>query len=233
MSLIKTSLEKAVGALEICTRRLADFESERAAKAAQVDETTDFDEGFALREELAVIARKIESATVARDHAAGQVDRAKAEAAEAEADRRHATAQKIARAGEKLTLDVVAAAERLADALAALEANRAEVDAANEVRGSRAFVVDGEARLRQIPAREVPAVTRREMAWINAKGERPMNLIMRNGELVPAGMSGDYVFREVEVVESLARFEPARMPVRLSDAIELVGLRGERLWPRP
>jgi hypothetical protein len=231
MNLIKTPLEKATGALDICDRRLAGFQSDRTAKAAQVEETADFDASFGLREELAVIDRKIAAATAARDHAAGQVERAQREAAEAEDDRRHAAAQKLARAGEKLTLDVVALSEKLADALAALEANRAQVDATNEVRGSRPFVVDGERRIREVPGREVPAVTRRETQWVDDQGNRPTQYVERGGEMIPAFLAGQFKRREVEVVEVSRRFEPSRMPSRLASETRLVDLHGRQLWP--
>lgn len=232
MNLMKTPLEKFRGALEVATRRLADFEAERASKAAQVEATSDFDAGFALREGLVVLDRKIEAAIAAKDHAAGQVERAQKEADQAEADRRHAAAQKLARAGEKLTLDVAAAAEKLADLLTALQANRAQVEEANAVRGGRPFIVDGERKVREMPAREMPAVTRREKAWVDAAGERPSQLVERDGRLVPAGGRGDYTFQEVEVVEQAARHLPAVMPERFADAFHIVDLHGRRIFPR-
>lgn len=233
MSLIKTPLEKAAGALEAAERRLADFESDRGEKLAQAEASADFDAGFALREEVSTLDRKINAALVARDHARQQLERAQADAAQGEADRRHAEAKKLARAGEKLTLDVAAAAERLAGLLADLEANRASIEKANGVRGHRDFIVDGERRVREVPARDVPAVTRKEKAWVDANGNRPSQLIMRSGEMVPAHMSGDYNYRTVEVLESPARYIPASMPGgRFADEIRLVGLKGERLFPR-
>lgn len=232
MALLKSPLERAAGALEISERRLADFERERADKLAQADASVDFDAGFMLREEVATLDRKINAAQVARDHARQQLDRAQAEAAQADADRQHAEAKKLARAGEKLTLDVAAAAERLAGLLADLEANRAAIDEANRARGRRDFIADGEHRVRAVPARKIQAVTRKEKAWVDRNGNRPSQLVMRNGEMVPAGMSGDYTYRTVEVMESPARFVPAAMPARFADEIRLVGLKGEKLWPR-
>ena len=232
MALLKTALERATAALDAAERRLADFEGERADKLAQAETSTDFDAGFALREEVATLDRKINAAQVARDHARQQLARAQAEAAQADADRKHVEAKRLARAGEKLTLDVAAAAEKLAGLLADLEANRAAIEEANSVRGPRDFIVDGEHRVRAIPGREVPAVIRKEKAWVDSNGNRPSQLIMRDGRMVPIGMSGDFTYRTVEVVESTARFVPAGAPPRFAEVTALMGLDGATLWPR-
>lgn len=232
MTLLKSPLERAAGALEVAERRLSAFERDRDAKAAKAEAEADFDAGFAIRGEVATLDRKINAAQVARDHARQQLERAQADAAQADADRRHADAKRLARAGEKLTVDIASAAERLAGLIADLESNRAAIDEANRVRGHRDYIVDGEKRVREVPAREVLAVTRKEKAWVDANGNRPGLLVTRDGKMVPAHMSGDYTYRTVEVPVSAARFEPASMPGRFADEIRLVGLKGERLLPR-
>lgn len=93
-------------------------------------------------------------------------------------------------------------------------------------------VVDAERELREIPGREIPASIRREMAWVDEKGERASQLRDDgSGRMVPYGPNnhGQYKYKEVEVVQSHARTEPPRMPERLAEAIRLVGLKGESL----
>jgi hypothetical protein len=83
---------------------------------------------------------------------------------------------------------------------------------------------DGELLIRGIPARDIPAVTRIERAWVNANNERPGQLVERNGKMVPVdtgfGPQGPFEERDVEVIAAAARHEPAKMPERLSALAE-------------
>lgn len=95
-------------------------------------------------------------------------------------------------------------------------------------------VIDAERELREIPGREVPASIRKEMAWVDENGERPSQLQAdSSGRLVPCGSNnhGQYQYKQVEVVQRRAETVPPRMPERLAQAIRLVGLKGEPLFP--
>lgn len=223
--------EKTAAALEKAQRDLGRIVAEAAEHERSQPDGSDLDELVDWKRTGRDLADQRECAEEVLENAKAAAERQAVAAVEAEADRRHAAAQKLARAGEKLTLDVVALAEKLAGALAALEDNRAEVEGANQVRGSRPYIVDGERRLRAIPARETPAVTRREKRWVDAEGNTPSRLVLHNGEMIPADHRA-YDLKTVEVVESPPRIEPERMPERLAEAITLVGLKGESLWSR-
>jgi hypothetical protein len=233
MSPFADPLDKARAALEAAERRLAEFQEQHRAKSAELSQPLDFEENLSAREALAALGRKISAATDARDHARRALTAAEGAHAAAEADRRHAAAQKLARAGERLALDVVATAEKLAAALAALEANRAEVDAANAVRGDRPFIYDGERKLREIPAQTEPPKLEERVVYEDETGGQPTLWVQdpETGEMVPQNGTGSFKKRRKMVQVSEERFVPARMPERLSAAITLVGLRGERLWP--
>jgi len=232
MVLFTTPIERASGALQSAERRLAAFEQERAAKATSLTGDLDFDTNLALREEIAVLDRKIAAATDAVGQARRNLDVATAAAAEAEADRTHKAAEKLARAGEKLTLDVAAAAEKLAGLLADLEANRAAVEEANANRGGRPPLIDGESRVRSVPGRTIPAQFEWREVWEDGAGNAPYQFREdANGELVP--VLGGYVKRRVKVQSRAEQVEYGHMPERFAGAITLVNLKGERIGPRP
>ena len=112
----------------------------------------------------------------------------------------------------------------------------AMLSTSNDARGDRPFIVDGERRLREVAACEIPAVTRREKLWVNAKGERPSQLVERKGKMMPVntgfGPEGPFTLAEVDVVECAARFVPAQMPARFAEVIRLVDLKGRPIGPR-
>lgn len=225
--------EKAAAAVPKAEEVLARHVADGAAHAAAKPDGSDVEALIAWKRLSADYDLRVEAAEeavkFARQAAADQA----AKAAEAEADRRHAAAQKLARAGEKLTLDVVAAAERLAEALGALSANRAQVDAANDVRGPRPFIVDGERKVREVPGREVPAIVDRDFAWVDQDGNRaPLSQVATFGRPASGAEWNGYTYREVESVIFPARTEPPTMPERLGEVTRLVDLHGRRLWPR-
>jgi hypothetical protein len=230
--LLKTDVEAAEAALIKAEQRLIAFGAERGELAGRLVGEVEYDAHVALQQQIAIADQKIAAAEAARDHASKRLADAKVAAAQAEGDRRHATAKRLAKQGEKLVLDVAAKSEALAEALAALEANRTVVAAANELRGERPFIADGERKIREQPAREIPADVRHEMSWVDPDGNRPSQLRANGaGQLVPADHRGNYTYRQVEVVQSPARREPARMPKRLADEVRLVDLQGRQLWP--
>jgi hypothetical protein len=225
--------EKTAAWLDKATRDQSRIEAQLAQHDAARPDRTDLDQLIDWKRARRALVEDLESAEEVLTHAKAAAERQAQAAAEAEADRRHAAAQKLARAGEKLTLDVVAAAEKLAEALAALEANRAQVDQANAVRGSRPHIVDGEFRIRSKPGREVPAIVDREFAWVDQDGKRaPLSQIATFGRPAPGAEWNGYTYREVETVLQPARTDPPTMPERLASAIRLVDLHGRSTWPR-
>lgn len=177
------------------------------------------------------LVEDLESAEEVLANAKAAADRQVKAAAEAEADRRHAGGDKLARAGEKLTLDVMAKAEALRNALAALEANRAEIDALNKVRGDRPLIVDGERKLRTVPAHVIPAVTRQEQVWQDKDGNR-CSVLRRldDGRWVPQN-PGPWRLETITITNVREKQVPATMPNRLAEEIRLVDLRGQQTWP--
>lgn len=225
--------EKAAAAVPKAEEALNRHVGDRDAHAAAKPDGSDLEALITWKRLAADHDLRVEAAEEAVKFARGVAADQAAKAAEAEADRRHAAAQKIARAGEKLTLDVVAAAERLAEALAALEANRAQVEEANAVRGSRPYIVDGERKIREVPGQEVPAIVDRDFAWVDPAGNRaPLSLVASAGRPAPGADWNGYTYREVESVLQPARTDPPTMPDRFATAFRLFDLHGRALWPR-
>ena len=231
MALFANPIEAATGALTSAERRLADFERERAAKVASLAGDLDFETNLAHREVIAVLDRKVAAATDTVGQARRSLEVAKAAEAEAEADRVHKAAEKLARTGEKLTLDVATAAERLAALLADLEANRAAIEKANATRGGRPFIVDGEHRARSVPGRTIPAELEWRDVWEDGAGNTPGQFRKdADGEFVP--VLGGYTKKRVKVQTQAERYIEERMPERFASAIQLVDLKGQRIGPR-
>jgi hypothetical protein len=228
--------DRAAAALDKAKGDLDRIDADIAAHASGKPDGTDLDALVDWRRKGRDLADQREAGeeVLAAAHAAAE--RQAKIAAEAEKDRRHAAAQKLATAHAKLTLDIVADAERLAAKLVDAERMRKEIDAANEAREGRPFIVDGEQRVREIPKHTISASTREEVVWLNSRGEQP-NQLRKNqqGESVPwetgYGPTGPFTLTRRQVVQSPERVEPARMPARLAAAIRLVDLKGERLWP--
>ncbi len=159
----------------------------------------------------------------------------KATAAEKELALRAAAAEtraveKAAIADEKLIRDAEALSIKLAAKLAEIEVSRRRTSDYNARRGDRSRVSDAEERVRQTPAKQVPAEYRDEDVWIDGAGNQPTHYRVVKGDLVPAD-HGDYrkVTRKAETM--CAHWLPAQMPTRLADAIKLVDLQGKTLWP--
>lgn len=225
--------EKAAAALEKAKRDLERIKAQVTQHDLARPDGSDLDQRVDWKRKGRDLVDQMEAAEEVLANATAASERQAQAAIEAEADRRHAAAQKLARAGEKLTLDVVAAAERLAEALAALEANRAQVEEANAVRGERPHIVDGERKLREAPPREFPAVVDREFAWVDPEGKRaPLSQVASFGRPAAGAEWNGYTYREVETVLREAYQIPGQMPERLASAIRLPDLHGRQLWPR-
>ncbi len=161
----------------------------------------------------------------------------KAAAAEKELTDRTAEAEvrlieKAAIADEKLIREADALQIKLAAKLAEIEASRRRTDDYNARRGDRPRISDAEERIRQTPAKQVPAEYRDEEVWLDGEGRQPSQYTVVRGDLVPAD-HGNYrkVTRSIETL--CAHWLPAQMPTRLADAIKLVDLQGNSIWPTP
>lgn len=143
--------EKTAAALEKAKRDLEHIKSEVAQHALGRPDGSDLDQLVDWKRKGRDLADQMESAEEVLENAKTSAAQQAEKAAEAEADRRHAQAQRLARAGEKLVLEAIAKIEAAAEALTAVEANRVQIEAANAVRGTRPFIVDGEVKLRGTP----------------------------------------------------------------------------------
>lgn len=209
---------------------LAEAKRKLEAHVANAPETADAAEHrrwLATKRELEDDVAAEEGALRIAEEKAAEAKRV-AEKAEGDAEERRI--QKLNDEIAKLTVEIASDSEKLKSKVQRHSDMLAEVAAWNDRRGERPYLVDGERRVRETPARDIPAVTRREKVWIDDQGNTPSRFVEHDGKLRPAdGRAYDH--REVEVVETPARHEPASMPARLAEAIRLVGLKGETLWP--
>jgi hypothetical protein len=167
----------------------------------------------------------LEALAFAERGAATARDRAEQEGRE----REHAAAAKLAPETSKLTLDILASVDRLAAKLEKLKRLQSEVARANSVRGDLPFIVDGERKLREQPGIGRPAITQTVKAYVDRQGRRVSNQYS-DGE-------GRNRFRDdvtlVEVEDVIVPALPAvpTMPTPLVEAIKLVDVAGNQVWP--
>jgi len=226
------SVSAATAALDSAEARLSGFEADRGRKAAALAGDLDYDASLALREEIAILDRKVAAATDARQQARRNLDAAQRAAAEAENERHYKAARKLARDGEKLTLEVAAAAERLAGLVTELETGRKAIEAANANRGDRPFIVDGERRVREVPEKVFPTVYEEIDVWRNSAGDRPVHFQRdANGQMVPK--DGGYLRMKERFVSRNEYTVAAHIPGgRFVESLKgLMGLKGEALFP--
>ena len=152
--------------------------------------------------------------------------------AEKEADAAHAAAQKLPAVGEKLTLQALDLQQRLAEVLAKLAENRAQVDAANKVRGSREFIVQGETRVRSTYGKSVSAIVSHDLVWVDADGNTVKDQVY--DERKPGWIKNPAAVAQVKKEFIIRDASPAPLvtPDPFGMAIKLVDLAGKPLWPR-
>lgn len=227
MGVFKSPVERAEAELAVARRRITTFEAEHAVLAARNSDDLDFDTRFALGEDLALCDRKLAAARGDIEKLERNLTVEKEAEANAERDRQHKEGEKIARAGVRLAENVEAAASQLAAALAALEANRKQVDALNANRGLRPLIADGERRLRETPGRTIPAQFEEREVWLDAAGNQisPYLRSSYSEKVAPAAVRTERVQTSEEYVS------PANMPTRYAAAITLVNRAGDRIWP--
>lgn len=230
--LLKSPLEKAQGTRDAAAQRLAQFYSEFGLLSKRLVKETDFDAGFALREDMERQERKIAAAKVALAAAEEQLAAEKDKVAIAEGDRAHAELKsRLVPAHEKLIREIAADQRKLAAKLTQAEKLREQIADANNSRGHRAFIADGEIVARGQPGREEPAVYEDQVVWEDGKGNRPFRFrTTQGGEMVPEEVGYTKKIKPVQV-RSVRVIEP-QCPARFADTVRLVALDGEKLWPR-
>jgi hypothetical protein len=154
---------------------------------------------------------------------------AKAAAAVEEADAEERRIRKLNDELAKLTVEIGGDAERLATKLQRHTSMLAEVDSWNASRGDRAFIQDGEAKVREVPAKDHPTVWEEVDVWRNVHGHTPSQFREVDGEMVP--IEGGYEKRRERIVSRNAWSTPAFIPAgRYAAAMKIIGLKGE-LFP--
>jgi hypothetical protein len=227
MALLSTPLEKA-------ERRLADTRAELSAACSRLGSGLDYEDGLALREEIASLERKeaaaVDALTFAQRTAAeaAEADRKAKATAEVEAYRREAKREMPAHFTKIGKL-----VEQLAAELATVEVHNKRTAEINGL--AREFglepVLDGETLFRATPRRVIPARYEERTVWKDGHGnEARVFGANRNGELVPT--QGGYLKERERVLVEPERVEGGRLPGgRLSPAIRLVDLNGRQVWP--
>ena len=203
-------------------KRLADWDRQ---KPIGID-ASQYRDWLKRRQELELDAQ-------AADEAHAVAEREAARAAEAEKieqeEEAYRAAERQAKADESIVRQLAKLDVQRAQATARLAASKAATAAANKVRGSRPPILDAEQRLRTIPGREIPATFENEEVWVNAQGQRPVEYVLRGGEMVPAYYR-EYKKTTQRVQKTTAKTIPSRMPKSYVET-EIVDMKGERLWP--
>lgn len=217
------AVERNRAAVARSERRQSDHEAVRPAG-------DDAEALYAWKREARDLADRVESDREALAFAESRAEQARLADVERAIDAELAAAAKVAIAHGRLTLEIAADAEKLAAKLARMEEMRAAVDQANQKRGARPHIVDGEFEVRQVAGAFYPAVTSEEKVWIDRNGKPTQDQILddqmrwiSNPAAVEQGV--------VTVVLQAEQQLPPRMPERFVDAMQIVNLRGEQLWP--
>lgn len=226
------ALAQWLGGVKTGQNALAAAERKLEAHLANAPKSTDAGEHrawLATRRQLEDdVAAERGALTIAEEKAAEM----RAAAAKEEADAEERRIRKLNDDLAKLTVEVGGEAQRLAAKLARHTAMLAEVEAWNASRGARPFIVDGETRVREVPAQDFPAVWQEVEVWKNQHGHTPSQFREVDGELVPDDHNGPYEKVRERVLSSNARHVPASTPGgRFREAIRLIGLKGEALFP--
>jgi len=211
--------------------RVASIRRELEEKETRTRDGVSFDALVAADEEVQALHRKLTIAEGVAARSGTLLEQARADAATRAADAEHAAEEKRATADAKIVREVDALAVKLADKLAELEASRVRTAAENAKRGSRPFILDAEERVRRQPARTIPAIFETRELWVDAEGRQPGEFRADGtGKLAPAD-HGAYERKRVPVQVQAEQFTPAKMPTRLAEAVKLVNLAGDQIWP--
>jgi hypothetical protein len=223
--------EKTADAVSIAEARLASLMEGRGAgrpDGSDLDELIDWKRAAAANE------LEIESAEESLAFHRAAAARQAAIAEQAELGRQYNNCVKLVSVHSKLTIEIVEDSEKLVEKLARHAEIQTAIEQANSIRGERAFIVDGEVKVRQRPGRIKPAEYRDEVIWEDRAGIR-CSTFRRDqaGELVPYHANHGFTRKVLKVCQAEEREILPTMPDRLCDAITLVDLHGRQIWPRP
>jgi len=219
---------------EKAERRLANIRADIESARTRLGAGLEFDAGFALREEIALLERKeaaaveaLGTAKVLEAKAAKDAERAK-DVAEIEAYRREAEREMPSRL-RKLDKHVEAAAAEVT----AIDVHVKRASHINALARKHGLppVVDGETLFRATPVKSIPAQFEERDRWVDGAGNSP-SVFRKNGdgELVPE--EGGYAKVRERVQVAPERTEGGTLPGgRLAAAIRLVSLNGRQIWP--
>lgn len=157
-----------------------------------------------------------------------------AAAAEAERERIYAAGKTAASEHVRLIHMIMRKQKELAADLARACELVDTVTSANTNRGDRPFIRDGEWTLRRKVGKPTPAITRATAVWVDDRGNEVPDQI-RVGEGYSAKWISNPAAKEkawVDKVIQPAHMNPDERREPLTEAIRLVGMKGERLWPR-
>jgi hypothetical protein len=225
VSLLRNPLKEAKGVGDAAQRRFDEESAKLATMLEQQAETLDFDQRVELEDKIQRQRRIVGYAQDSLNDALAKLAAATAESEKVEGDRRHAEVQaKIVPAHKKSVLRMKALIDELRAEARASDGFKAQIDAANAVRGDRPFIVDAEAALRGTPDRTEPAVFEDRIVFEDAAGRTPSQY-RRNaaGEDVPVEQGFERKVKRVQV--RAERFVPGSMPMRYAEVLKLLEAR--------
>ncbi|ADJ22484.1 hypothetical protein Hden_0663 [Hyphomicrobium denitrificans ATCC 51888] len=203
---------RLVADLPAAETKLAELEAKRPHSADPAEHIKWIEECDAARRNVEALRGALAIATA---------EAAKAEAAQVEsnANVEHAAAEKQAKADEKLVRAAFTAIERASDAIEALVASNAAIEAANAIRGQRAWIADAETRVRQRPGGTIDAVFEDRTFWCDSAGNQPTIFVTdrETGEMRP--QEAGYSRRVERVCVQPERIIPPTMPDRLAELL--------------
>jgi hypothetical protein len=230
MNLFAPYAEKTAAALAKAEADFGRLSGQRDAHAALRPDGSDLDALIDWKRAAGDFDMRIEAAEEALAFAKAAAETQAVAAANAERDRCHSAAGKLATTHAKLTVEIAADAEHLAAKLTRLEEMRSTIEDANAVRENRPGIIDGETKVRQRMDKGRPAITEERTVWVDRDGT-PVSGHTHNAE-------GRIVDNPRAVRQELRTFEvcpelPATpIPLtRFADAVRLIDLSGTQIWP--
>lgn len=190
-----------------------------------------FDEMFARDEQATALRRKIEIAEGVAKDSATRLDAARIEADKKDALAKNAAKDREAAAAMKRVRAIPDLMAKLTEELTWLRDHVADIDSYNrDERGDLPFIADAEKRVRQRPGKFFPAITENRRVWVDAEGKHYADNLRWDQQMhkhVEAGRTQRDVVDTIRAEQQL----PPDMPTRLADAVVLVGLDGNQIWP--
>jgi hypothetical protein len=235
MSVFASFADKTALAVTQAEAKLKSFADALAVHQAQRPDGSDLDALIDWNDKTDPLETRVTLAEEALEFARRAAKEQARVAAKVEQDRAHTAAGKLATVHAKLAVDIAADAEKLAEKLKRLEDLRSSIEAANEVRGDRPMIVDGEFKVRQIPGTTYPARYSEDTVWFDKYGN-----VVAPQVLESKAYDAKWITNPAAVKQTIAktlltgevRATPT-MPTRLADAITLVDLQGKAIWPAP